>query len=90
VGLPAQDGCLQVCSSNEHASAANRKTITPLDVFNALEDLEFPDFRPRLEAELASQFLQLIRITAMADLLFRIQRSTDGQAKRISEQGRRE
>lgn len=24
-------------------------------MFNALEDLEFPDFRPRLEAELASQ-----------------------------------
>lgn len=39
--------------SNEHAGAANRKTITPQDVFNALEDLEFPDFRPRLEAELA-------------------------------------
>ncbi|CZS90706.1 related to DPB4 DNA polymerase II (epsilon) 4th subunit [Rhynchosporium graminicola] len=39
--------------ANEHASAANRKTIAPQDVFNALEDLEFPDFRNRLEAELA-------------------------------------
>ncbi|KAL2067197.1 hypothetical protein VTL71DRAFT_1621 [Oculimacula yallundae] len=39
--------------ANEHASAANRKTIGPQDVFNALEDLEFPDFRNRLEAELA-------------------------------------
>jgi DNA polymerase epsilon subunit 3 len=44
----------KILSSNEHASASNRKTITPQDVFNALEDLEFPDFRPRLEAELAS------------------------------------
>lgn len=43
----------EMSSSNEHASASNRKTITPQDVFNALEDLEFPDFRPRLEAELA-------------------------------------
>ncbi|KAH6719307.1 histone-fold-containing protein [Leptodontidium sp. MPI-SDFR-AT-0119] len=39
--------------ANEHASASNRKTIGPQDVFNALEDLEFPDFRNRLEAELA-------------------------------------
>jgi len=41
-------------SANEHASASNRKTINPQDVFMALEDLEFPDFRNRLEAELAS------------------------------------
>ncbi|KAK0103034.1 hypothetical protein ONS95_000784 [Cadophora gregata] len=39
--------------ANEHASASNRKTINPQDVFMALEDLEFPDFRNRLEAELA-------------------------------------
>ncbi|PBP25432.1 CBF/NF-Y family transcription factor [Diplocarpon rosae] len=39
--------------ANEHAAASNRKTITPQDIFNALDDLEFPDFRNRLEAELA-------------------------------------
>jgi DNA polymerase epsilon subunit 3 len=31
----------------------NRKTIAPQDVFKALEDLEFPEFKPRLEMELA-------------------------------------
>ena len=39
--------------ANENAQAQNRKTIAPQDVFKALEDLEFPEFRPRLEAELA-------------------------------------
>lgn len=33
----------------------NRKTIAPQDVFKALDDLEFPDFRPRLEMELARE-----------------------------------
>jgi hypothetical protein len=35
----------------------NRKTIAPQDVFKALDDLEFPDFRPRLEMELAREFV---------------------------------
>ena len=35
----------------------NRKTIAPQDVFKALDDLEFPDFRPRLEMELARKFI---------------------------------
>jgi len=39
--------------ANEHAQGANRKTVAPADVFKALEDLEFSDFKPRLEAELA-------------------------------------
>jgi hypothetical protein len=43
------------CRANEHASRSGKKTIVPQDVFMALEDIEFPDFRPRLEAELASQ-----------------------------------
>ncbi len=29
--------------------------MTPQDVLNALEDIEFGDFKPRLEAELASK-----------------------------------
>lgn len=39
--------------ANEYAQAANRKTVAPADVLRALEDLEFGEFRPRLEAELA-------------------------------------
>jgi DNA polymerase epsilon subunit 3 len=35
----------------------NRKTIAPQDVFKALEDLEFPEFRPRLEMELTRSCL---------------------------------
>lgn len=38
--------------ANEYAQAANRKTVAPADVLKALEDLEFGEFRPRLEAEL--------------------------------------
>lgn len=41
-------------SANENAAASNRKTITPQDVLNALDELEFAEFRPRLEAELIS------------------------------------
>lgn len=52
--IGSRDIILTKFRANEHASASNRKTINPQDVFNALEDLEFPDFRPRLEAELAS------------------------------------
>ncbi|KAH8594312.1 histone-fold-containing protein [Bisporella sp. PMI_857] len=39
--------------ANDHAASANRKTIAPQDVLKALDELEFPDFKPRLEAELA-------------------------------------
>ncbi|KFY72437.1 hypothetical protein V499_07396, partial [Pseudogymnoascus sp. VKM F-103] len=38
--------------ANEYAQAANRKTVAPADVLRALEDLEFGEFRPRLEREL--------------------------------------
>jgi len=44
--------------ANEHAQRSSRKTIAPQDVFLALDDLEFPDFKPRLEAELA-KFVEL-------------------------------
>lgn len=39
--------------ANEHTQASNKKTVGPQDVLNALDDLDFGDFRPRLEAELA-------------------------------------
>jgi hypothetical protein len=44
-------------SANENTQGQGRKTIAPQDVMKALEDLEFPDFKPRLEAELASKSL---------------------------------
>ncbi|KAG0650045.1 DNA polymerase II subunit D [Hyphodiscus hymeniophilus] len=37
---------------------ATQKTIAPQDVLAALDDLEFPEFKPRLEAELA-RFVEL-------------------------------
>ncbi|KAI1145304.1 histone-fold-containing protein [Nemania diffusa] len=38
-------------ASNEHTLNNNKKTIMPGDVFAALDDIEFPFFRERLEAE---------------------------------------
>ncbi|KAI0506445.1 histone-fold-containing protein [Xylaria bambusicola] len=38
-------------AANEHTLDNNKKTIMPGDVFAALEDIEFPFFRERLEAE---------------------------------------
>ncbi|KAI0966569.1 histone-fold-containing protein [Xylaria arbuscula] len=38
-------------AANEHTQNNNKKTIMPGDVFAALEDIEFPFFRERLEAE---------------------------------------
>ncbi|KAI0014540.1 histone-fold-containing protein [Xylariomycetidae sp. FL0641] len=38
-------------AANEHTMGANKKTIMPNDVFEALEDIEFPFLRERLEAE---------------------------------------
>ncbi|GAP82981.1 putative DNA polymerase epsilon subunit d [Rosellinia necatrix] len=38
-------------AANEHTQNNNKKTIMPADVFAALEDIEFPFFRERLEAE---------------------------------------
>ncbi|KAF2667302.1 histone-fold-containing protein [Microthyrium microscopicum] len=40
-------------AANENAQHANKKTIQPADVLDALKDLEFPGFIPRLEQELA-------------------------------------
>ncbi|KAF7884504.1 uncharacterized protein EAF02_004840 [Botrytis sinoallii] len=44
--------------ANENAHSRSVKTIAPQDVFKALDDIEFPDFKPRLEAELA-KFIEL-------------------------------
>ncbi|KAI0478260.1 histone-fold-containing protein, partial [Xylaria cf. heliscus] len=38
-------------AANEHTLGNNKKTIMPGDVFAALDDIEFPFFRERLEAE---------------------------------------
>jgi len=35
---------------------ANKKTILPQDVFNALDEIEFSFMRPQLEAEFASSY----------------------------------
>ncbi|KAI9811922.1 MAG: hypothetical protein M1832_000664 [Thelocarpon impressellum] len=40
-------------SANENTLRQGKKTMMPKDVLEALEDLEFEDFLPRLEAELA-------------------------------------
>ncbi|RAL63828.1 hypothetical protein DID88_003471 [Monilinia fructigena] len=44
--------------ANENAQHRNVKTIAPQDVLKALDDLEFPNFKPRLEAELA-KFIEM-------------------------------
>ncbi|CAG8972257.1 hypothetical protein HYALB_00001655 [Hymenoscyphus albidus] len=40
-------------SANEHAISRNQKTLSAADVFAALEELEFPDWKEKLEGELA-------------------------------------
>ena len=40
-------------SANDHTQRASRKTIAPQDVLLALDDVEFPEFKMKLEAELA-------------------------------------
>ncbi|ORY13754.1 histone-fold-containing protein [Clohesyomyces aquaticus] len=37
----------------EHAARSNKKTVMPKDVFDAMQELEFDSFLPRLEAEVA-------------------------------------
>jgi hypothetical protein len=44
-------------SANENSMRSNKKTIQPADVFDAIRDLEFEPFLPRLEAELKSKCL---------------------------------
>ncbi|KAI9699050.1 MAG: hypothetical protein M1836_003239 [Candelina mexicana] len=47
--------------AQEYTERANKKTIMPKDVLDAISELEFENFLPRLEAELASR-LALIPI----------------------------
>ena len=42
-----------LCSANNNALKAKRKTITLNDVYSALEDMEFEDFVDPLQAQLA-------------------------------------
>jgi hypothetical protein len=42
-------------SANEHTFNAGKKTISPADVFKALDDIEFGFLKEPLEAEFASQ-----------------------------------
>lgn len=41
-------------SANENTVAAGKKTISPADVFKALDDTEFSFLKESLEAEFAS------------------------------------
>ncbi|RPB28249.1 histone-fold-containing protein, partial [Terfezia boudieri ATCC MYA-4762] len=41
-------------AANENAVKANKKTIMPKDVLEAISQLELDEFGPRLQAELAS------------------------------------
>lgn len=41
-------------SANDFTTGANRKTITPQDVFNAIDEIEYGFMREKLEAEFAS------------------------------------
>lgn len=43
--------------ANDQAKVQGRKTINPGDILEAMRILEFGDFLPRLEAELASPHL---------------------------------
>jgi hypothetical protein len=50
------------CSANEHTFNANKKTISPADVFKALDDIEFGFLKEPLEAEFASSFPPVVHI----------------------------
>ncbi|KAI9682604.1 MAG: hypothetical protein M1822_006902 [Bathelium mastoideum] len=43
---------MQTCSAQDAAQAADKSTIRPKDVLEAVKELEFDDFIPRLEIEL--------------------------------------
>ncbi|KAF8474703.1 histone-fold-containing protein, partial [Kalaharituber pfeilii] len=42
-------------TANENAAKNNKKNINPKDILEAISHLELDEFRPRLEAELASE-----------------------------------
>ncbi|GAB0134595.1 hypothetical protein EsDP_00002960 [Epichloe bromicola] len=52
-GAPQVDNRKASKGANEHTMAANKKTISPADVFRALDDVEFSFLKEPLEAEFA-------------------------------------
>lgn len=54
--------------ANDQAKVQGRKTINPGDILEAMRILEFGDFLPRLEAELASLCLFCYLFTYATDL----------------------
>lgn len=60
----------------EKASDAGKKTIQPKDVFDALADLEFSAFLPRVTAEHESEFKVLFLARSLAMRLEEIQNSS--------------
>jgi hypothetical protein len=48
------------CSANEQARRLNKKTIQPKDVMDAIHEIEFDMFLPRLEGELTSTTLRCV------------------------------
>ncbi|PQE25794.1 hypothetical protein CJF30_00000488 [Rutstroemia sp. NJR-2017a BBW] len=73
--------------ANENAQHRNIKTIQPQDVFKALEDLEFPDFKPRLEAELASGAAEFIETQSDKRSTYRKKVAADKAAPQGEENG---
>ncbi|PUU81030.1 histone-fold-containing protein [Tuber borchii] len=55
-------------AANDQAKHHGRKTINPKDVLEAMEQLEFGEFLPRLEAELDSQSSPITLPTTTAAL----------------------
>jgi hypothetical protein len=46
---------INIYSANDNAMRLSKKTIQPKDVLDAIHDLEFDSFLPRLESELTSK-----------------------------------
>jgi hypothetical protein len=48
---------LELDSANERTLNANKKTIMPLDVFDALDEIEYPEFKDLVQQEFKSKWL---------------------------------
>lgn len=68
-------------SANDRAVLANKKTVRPEDVLEALAELEFEGFVGRCERELSSEFVYFLcdvsgrnewELECMADFLVRV------------------
>ena len=58
-----------LCSSNNFAIKAKRKTLTAGDVFNALGDIEFEQLVPDLKQFLEGSTENLIRNTVSLEII---------------------